>query len=490
MKDRQPTQVLANGAIRYGIYREDGTLDHYEYMKREDAPTIEGTPLNKANLLSDVTENKIWNNKEKPADPTVNDALYELSKGTARIGDISMTARGDRSVSWLPCDGRSISNVAYPDLYNVLRTDVDAVSWDEVEVTGLTGTHPSISYVNGHWFFVAKSGETAAKLKITTSDDLITFSTATVTITGAYFSTVVGCSQVHFYDGKYMFVYYLTNNAKHRFYIYYATSPTGPWKYAELWDGTTNGGITAATGGSGDWIPGDIYIYGGIYYVMHPLRSGSSSVTTTAVHRYLYAESFEKLVSGKALQSVIMDTSYYNSFVQDTGDAMIYAQKGSTLRKFAGLNASPIDLAATLVAPVCGFAVKSEKIVSVNGTSISYSLDGGDTLAGTTALGGTYDSNARNTAAYDGSILAFALTKNEQHYIAVTSALDVAPMIVETDYDITGFGINGSVVAGIVDTTEDQQIKILKRDFAYSAKRIPKITPDGRSYAYIKALEE
>ena len=63
-------------------------------------------------------------------------------------------------------------------------------------------------------------------------------------------------------------------------------------------------------------------------------------------------------------------------------------------------------------------------------------------------------------------------------------------MIVETEYDITGFGINGSVVAGIVDTTEDVQIKILKRDFSYSAKRIPRITPDGRSYAYIKALEE
>lgn len=76
MKDRQPTQVLANGAIRYGIYSADGTLDHYEYMKREDEPTIEGTPLNKANLLSAATENKIWNNKEKPADPTVNDALY------------------------------------------------------------------------------------------------------------------------------------------------------------------------------------------------------------------------------------------------------------------------------------------------------------------------------------------------------------------------------------------------------------------------------
>ena len=51
MKDRQPTKVLSNGAIRYGIYREDGTLDNNEYMKREHATTIEGTPINKENTL-------------------------------------------------------------------------------------------------------------------------------------------------------------------------------------------------------------------------------------------------------------------------------------------------------------------------------------------------------------------------------------------------------------------------------------------------------
>ena len=62
MKDRQPTQVLDNGAIRYGVYIADGTLDHYEYLKREDAPTIKGTPLNKANLLSDATAAKLWPN--------------------------------------------------------------------------------------------------------------------------------------------------------------------------------------------------------------------------------------------------------------------------------------------------------------------------------------------------------------------------------------------------------------------------------------------
>ena len=215
MKDRQPTKVLANGAIRYGIYREDGTLDHYEYMKREDAPTIEGTPLNKANLLSDVTENKIWNNKEKPADPTVNDALYELSKGTARIGDISMTARGDRSASWIPCDGRAISNVEYPDLYNVLRTDVDAGDWDEIEVTGMIGTHPSISYANGHWFIAASKD--AYSLKIAVSDDLETFTVASIANVGATLANIVGCSPVRYYDGKYIFAYYTSNGSSYHY---------------------------------------------------------------------------------------------------------------------------------------------------------------------------------------------------------------------------------------------------------------------------------
>lgn len=98
MKDRQPTKVLANGAIRYGIYREDGTLDHYEYMKREDAPTVEGTPLNKANLLSDATAQKIWSDEEtRPEDPTVSEALIELRKGAFKIGDILMTARAKPS---------------------------------------------------------------------------------------------------------------------------------------------------------------------------------------------------------------------------------------------------------------------------------------------------------------------------------------------------------------------------------------------------------
>mgnify|MGYP007049971457 CR=1 FL=1 len=53
MKDRTPTKVLGNGALRYGVYDADGTFLRYEYLGLDDQPTQEGTPLNKASLLTD-----------------------------------------------------------------------------------------------------------------------------------------------------------------------------------------------------------------------------------------------------------------------------------------------------------------------------------------------------------------------------------------------------------------------------------------------------
>ena len=36
MKDRQPTQVLSNGAIRYGVYNADGTLEVWAPTQAQD----------------------------------------------------------------------------------------------------------------------------------------------------------------------------------------------------------------------------------------------------------------------------------------------------------------------------------------------------------------------------------------------------------------------------------------------------------------------
>lgn len=51
--DRVPQEVLPNGAVRYGIYDASGNLTRYEYIKREDEPIEEGTPINRG-LLSNI----------------------------------------------------------------------------------------------------------------------------------------------------------------------------------------------------------------------------------------------------------------------------------------------------------------------------------------------------------------------------------------------------------------------------------------------------
>ncbi len=58
MTDRTPTQILANGAIRYAEYDEDGNFIQYRYLVLDDAPTDPGTALSKANLFGDTTSAK------------------------------------------------------------------------------------------------------------------------------------------------------------------------------------------------------------------------------------------------------------------------------------------------------------------------------------------------------------------------------------------------------------------------------------------------
>nr|WP_325212939.1 hypothetical protein [uncultured Oscillibacter sp.] len=93
MTDRAPTQVLKNGALRYGIYDETtGALLRYEYIRPEDEPTQPGTPLTKMTLLSDETAAAIELEQE---DPTVNQALAALAaRGVLRLVPITLSASG------------------------------------------------------------------------------------------------------------------------------------------------------------------------------------------------------------------------------------------------------------------------------------------------------------------------------------------------------------------------------------------------------------
>ena len=54
MRDRESTNILSNGAIRYGIYDENGSLLRYEYIRLEDEPTVAGSIYNRANVMPDA----------------------------------------------------------------------------------------------------------------------------------------------------------------------------------------------------------------------------------------------------------------------------------------------------------------------------------------------------------------------------------------------------------------------------------------------------
>lgn len=119
MQDRHGTNDLANGAVRYGVYDADGSLLRYEWIRPEDEPLEAGTPLLKANLLTDATAEKVWPAGDAPADPKIDEALAKLTTPRARPGDVVTTARY-LDETWYVCDGSTFSQTDYPALYAAL----------------------------------------------------------------------------------------------------------------------------------------------------------------------------------------------------------------------------------------------------------------------------------------------------------------------------------------------------------------------------------
>ena len=192
-----------------------------------------------------------------------------------------------------------------------------------------------------------------------------------------------------------------------------------------------------------------------------------------------------------------MPTSYgFNARnTQAKNYGAIYSQAGNyEVYKFQGLNdgyvASSTYPGGTIGSAI-NLAAAGDTVILICENGAAYSLDGGETFASAATFGSEFPTElTHNIAIYDGNICATFLKNGTEKFIAVTSAPDFAFAIKPVDYEIGWFANNGNTVSAIVDNSEDVQVKLLTRDFSYSAKRIPKITPDGRSYAYIKALEE
>lgn len=116
MKDRIPTKILSNGALRYGVYDDSGNLLRYEYIRPEDEPTQEGDPLCKETLLPDDLVSTLGLNVL--SDPQIKDALYALYLGPGEQGyDLTFTYSNGQPVQNMRVAGIATiqGNDAYTD---------------------------------------------------------------------------------------------------------------------------------------------------------------------------------------------------------------------------------------------------------------------------------------------------------------------------------------------------------------------------------------
>ena len=131
MQDRQGTNDLANGAVRYGVYDASGNRLRYEWLLLEDEPLEVETPLTAGNLLTAQTAAKIWRAGNAPTNPMVDGALEKLSEPNYRVGDILTTVRV-LTAPWHLCDGSTFSQSTYPDLYAVLgSTTLPSINYSD-----------------------------------------------------------------------------------------------------------------------------------------------------------------------------------------------------------------------------------------------------------------------------------------------------------------------------------------------------------------------
>ena len=500
MKDRQPTQILDNGAIRYGIYDAAGQLLRYEYMKREDAPTVEGTPLNKANLLSDATAAKIWRGATKPADPTVNDALSKLTEGTARVGDIDLSARQAPSSAWLPCDGRYISQADYPELFNVLRVSASQGNWD-TQVVDMNsepdGQGDIISYANGVWFrsraqYLDQISKYDAKMWYSVDNMDSWHELPTLNNVQQY-------TPVHYYENKYVCLaikYFPPTSmqyASYTRYICYASQPAGPW---------TLGG--EAGGEEASWHVGnssaDIITDGSRYYLVEK-EQGSMLSSLSLFPPDWQGGSFGGGISTGA------DYNTVENVVYNEADGYFYGAKGthnySSANRLARTR-TPDDYNSWQViypeeGDYIGIAVEGNLILAIGKGTVTrnyvYSVDGGKTFKTASLTVSPKVSPQRDWVKIIGGIAVLSARTIVQETdstpkLLYTDDLTKGFLSIDAPTYVNTFAGNGSgLIVGALESQGVSSVNIY-RDFTYDAKKIPTITPDSRSHAYIKAVEE
>lgn len=193
MRDRIPTKVLRNNAIRYAVYSEAGELQRYEYLLPADEPLDEGTPLNKGTLLSDGVAadmglvdaaavpdrafNWIYQQFQSAFSAYDNTVTYTWSRSQRTVTE---TTGGFSVLLYSPVDGDSYDyTIYYADAYTTNIPDGTFTLTNAHKYTGSYTADVMTSRLRGKYFVV--QGEDS--LETTTSRAMYYMATnATVTI--------------------------------------------------------------------------------------------------------------------------------------------------------------------------------------------------------------------------------------------------------------------------------------------------------------------
>lgn len=156
MRDRTPTRALENGALRYGVYAEDGSLLRYEYLALEDDPTDPGTELSKATLLQDSTEVSLFGSA---ADRTVDDVFVGIA-GQLKLIKSDMAA------------------------ITLTVQDTNGKPIPEVLVQGILSESGQAVYTNASGVVTGYIGEGAQVIKVSGYADLVDYSETVTVVKG------------------------------------------------------------------------------------------------------------------------------------------------------------------------------------------------------------------------------------------------------------------------------------------------------------------
>lgn len=183
MRDRTPTKALENGALRYGVYAEDGTFQRYEYLALEDEPADTGTELSKLNLLQDSTEIALFG---RAADRTIDEAF----SGIAGQLKLIMSDMATITLTVQTTNGKPIPDVLVQGILNengqAVYTNASGVA------TGYIGEGQQVMKVSGYadvedyaeTLTVIKGTNISKTWKLTTNNFLSVKSSRPVKFTG------------------------------------------------------------------------------------------------------------------------------------------------------------------------------------------------------------------------------------------------------------------------------------------------------------------